>query len=82
MHSKSLFFYLLFESKLEFGRNFLGNYPIPEDSGMDIDTGYDSESRNAPGSSMMDTDWQIPKVEFQSGNQDSSVQKRYNSIVC
>lgn len=42
---------------------------------MDVDNTFDADSRNASCSSM-ETDWQLPKVEFQSGNQDHSVHKR------
>lgn len=50
-------------TKLDRTVNHLGN--IPEDLAMDIDQ-FDSNSASC---SSMDADWQIPKVEFQQGNQ-------------
>lgn len=47
---------------------------------MDIDSSYDQFDSNMASCSSMDPDWQIPKVEFSHGNQDSSVLKRFVRI--
>lgn len=69
-----------FASKLASGHNIRGYCPIPEDQSMDIDSTLDQYDSSTMSS--MDQDWQIPKVELNQSNENSSASKRFVQLRC